>query len=242
MKAFDKTAALNEAFRKIERKMNCTIPPEVKGEMVSAFETHSGAIECDDDVNYFEEGAKTFLPAIVRNYKFTAPLPKESRRTYQKCYERRLHLVSFVIDRVKISMYNLWFHNLHGKKRIPWQSLSAEWNRAFPFNRFTADSLRREYYRAIKEDQMTGDFCERCVKELRETERQNREYLINQFEGTGRKQSSDFPLTPTWLDSENTVTAENNYAIALMLIHGKDYLPKQQQKIHDYIKRTLPPI
>jgi hypothetical protein len=88
----------------------------------------------------------------------------ESRRSYDKPFKRRLHVVEFVADRA-LPLSALLHRTLDdtGGKRLPWRGLSAEWNKMHPYDQMTPAALRRTYWRAKREGRLRAVYFEQAL-------------------------------------------------------------------------------
>lgn len=74
---------------------------------------------------------------------------KTKREPYTKTYERRYHLVEFVIDS--------WMRD--NRSRIDWERVTSEWNEAHPYDRFVKPiSLKSLFNKAIREPGIIAPF------------------------------------------------------------------------------------
>ncbi len=77
-----------------------------------------------------------------------------TRRRYGKTFERRFHLVGFVITSWAENSYDMlnWEH-VKEESRINWKRVTAEWNEFHPYDRFEKPiSLKSLYNQAIRQE------------------------------------------------------------------------------------------
>jgi hypothetical protein len=93
---------------------------------------------------------------------------KKGRGPYTKCFDSRLHLVEFVAGRV-LGLSNLEERSFTPKHRgaFDWPVLAKAWNTTHPGDAYTADYLKREYYRCIRPPEMREAYFDRLESEIR---------------------------------------------------------------------------
>tara|TARA_Y100000310_G_scaffold317685_1_gene370817 strand:+ start:567 stop:1262 length:696 start_codon:yes stop_codon:yes gene_type:complete len=79
------------------------------------------------------------------------PNRSASGKRSQRCFEKRLYLVKFVMDR-RLAIANWKRKSFALRKRISWKQVCAEWNKAHPHDPMTPAVLKVGYYRAIAEE------------------------------------------------------------------------------------------
>ena len=81
--------------------------------------------------------------------------PKQSEakaaptKIYRKTFERRFHLLAFVLDRKGFE---------HRAKKGFWKEMTAEWNREHPYDQRTPEDLRARYAGYIKDDALWNSY------------------------------------------------------------------------------------
>jgi len=128
---------------------------------------------------YFE---KTKLVEYFSSRKQTNSLGTGKR--YQKCFDKRLYLVEFLlIPRLGAHYNNMktWPLGLHGQ--IDWRQACAQWNKAHPYDQMRPADLKSRYYHAIAEEGIQQEFLARRYKE-NETKRLRRAIFRRVYGGT----------------------------------------------------------
>ena len=141
----------NRIFKKVEEKIELTLPPETRKIIDKAAGDYS---DYDGD----PDGEKDYLDILrieALNYGWAAYFmfrkmnrpksdnnkPSKPRKVYRGTLERRVHLIDFVIQRKGgISA------------RSNWKQLTAEWNKEKPYNQKNLNVLKADYHRAFKND------------------------------------------------------------------------------------------
>ncbi len=157
----------------------------------NAVEKQAGPYLGYDEDNWLIDLDGSILSAIeiVNSARPTSPtvsVPKgEPKKRYSKPFERRFHLVKFVVERlVRSSKVRYGVEDKRDiekwlRLRFNWQLIANEWNVAYPFERIKPEVLRVEYYRAVQDDNLvyqliitkriewaTNEICELMVNEL----------------------------------------------------------------------------
>lgn len=128
------------------------------------------AIEClRGSINDFMKVALAYSEYCQRRtvqHQPEAGPEADVRKVYRKPLERRLYLVEFVAERV------ITFRNLINRsfiphhRRIPWKKFAEVWNKTHLYNTFTADHLRTEFYRIIRDRRVQREYFDRREKEF----------------------------------------------------------------------------
>jgi hypothetical protein len=91
------------------------------------------------------EAAKAYTASYFGQPIGTAP-PKP-RKIYRKCFERRLHLLDFVLkQKGRI------------RKRANWKAITAAWNKAHPFDTMDLPVLKVAFYHALKDGNVLQNY------------------------------------------------------------------------------------
>jgi len=169
--------AVEEAFGEGEADFDGD--PDAREEYVeiyrSKMEQCVGVVKLSNQANRAVEAAVYFAsrPSVEKQ----APTKR-----YQRCFEKRLHLVDFVLKRTlnlrsrKDDTIPAWYHekffpNVKGyvkgpTKRINWSVLASEWNEAHAHDLMQADTLKRDYYRAVCEADIQREYLHRQYERL----------------------------------------------------------------------------
>ena len=83
-----------------------------------------------------------------------------SGKRYQRCFEKRLYLVEFVMDR-RLTIANWNRRSFALRKRINWRELCEEWNKSHPNDPMSPEVLKVRYYRAIAEEDVKREYFAR---------------------------------------------------------------------------------
>jgi hypothetical protein len=143
VKEFEKRR--NSIWAKYERELGCPIVQSVRDRTEADIVRLSSSIsETLADLEGFLRDNILIWKALVG--KGDAQNSGDSvgvkpQRKYRKSFERRFYLVNFVMD-----------HPFRKGSRIDWERMATAWNTAHLSDQMRPDSLRVEYYRAIKED------------------------------------------------------------------------------------------
>ena len=136
-KDFEKSKTV--LWKKMERHIGNRIPDPLREECEQVF----GLMEDVDELTDFEGFLKDYLHLL--NYAATVDYfshrqkPKvEGRGRYQRSFEKRLYLVRFVLATRSYS-----------HKRIDWEQVCTQWNKAHPNDLYTKEVLKVNYYRAL---------------------------------------------------------------------------------------------
>ncbi|MFC1944887.1 hypothetical protein ACFLX5_05350 [Chloroflexota bacterium] len=87
------------------------------------------------------------------------------RKRYQRPYQKRLHMVDFIIGwQLTVEMHK---QRLFGsRKRINWKRTCEAWNKAYPYDPMTPAVLKATFYRAITEEKLQQEYFTRKDHEL----------------------------------------------------------------------------
>jgi hypothetical protein len=87
------------------------------------------------------------------------------KKRYQKCFERRLHLIGFV-GKEFLNLNHLVDQSFTPHKRLKWGPICDKWNKAHPYDPMTSAVLKVEFYRAIAEKDIQREYFVRKEKEI----------------------------------------------------------------------------
>ena len=130
-----------------------------------------------------------FYVAVMRKYKLSGvprqgntSKPRESRNVCRDFSDGRyLRILEFVSQR-SVSLAGLLGRSLETSgRRISWDGLIAEWNKAIPKDPLSADTLRRYYYRARAD----SNLCQRYFDDLLDGWAKAAQPLIDMFMEAG---------------------------------------------------------
>jgi hypothetical protein len=138
------------------------------------------------------QGIKATVKNVRHSYaRGAAQAKKESRVSglpkgrYRKPFEDRLRQLSFVVERMVPAAYLLCakqpVFSTNGR-RIPWQQLAPAWKAAYPSNPLSSKdvktirkTLHREYYRHLRDSDLTHEFGKQLRQEITEIAEEIRE-------------------------------------------------------------------
>jgi len=87
------------------------------------------------------------------------------KKRYWKCFERRLHIVDFVMGN-DLTLNNLVNRSFAPRKRIMWKLICDKWNKAHPYDLIKLEVLKVQFYRAIAEEDIQREYFVRKEKEI----------------------------------------------------------------------------
>ena len=118
--------------------------------------------DLDGLIGDFFEHAAPLIQYFSSRKKPKNPIPK---KRYQRCFEKRLYLVEFVMWRHLIEVdqmiANRGRESINWRKRINWKQMCVEWNEAHPNDHMSLEVLKVRYYRAIAEAAIQQEYIER---------------------------------------------------------------------------------
>lgn len=82
-----------------------------------------------------------------------------SGKRYQRCFEKRLHIVSFIIGHRNPIIFE--WREAFAFERFDWKQVCAKWNEAHPYDRMSPELLKARYYRAIAEEDIQQEYLRR---------------------------------------------------------------------------------
>jgi len=93
--------------------------------------------------------------------------PKGStpKKRYQRCFEKELYIVSFVILKLKPYILDVK-ETFISRPRADWKQLRDEWNKAHPFDRMSPEVLKVRYFRAIAKPDIQDAYIKSRFKEI----------------------------------------------------------------------------
>ena len=109
------------------------------------------------------------------------PKDSASGKRYQRCFEKRLYVVEFVMGR-RLTIANWKRKSFALRKRINWKQICAEWNEAHPHDRMSPAVLKVKYYRAIAEKDIQQGYFDRKWDESRDLMARLVSELLKQLE------------------------------------------------------------
>ena len=161
-------------WAKMARRYGVHLPPPLRDQL----ERESGRDECNpcdrEEVGVFLSDlngvAEDFL-AKVRHLQDdqylkrllgsrTASKPASTGKKYQRCFEKRLHLVDFVVGR-RLTEGNLVSRSLALHRRFKWRQICGQWNESHPYDQMTPDVLKATFYRAVRDHDLQEEFLAR---------------------------------------------------------------------------------
>jgi hypothetical protein len=105
------------------------------------------------------------LALLIESINSHQNLPIIALNKKRKCFERRLHLVTFISDEL-LSVRNWSNRTIIPRSRINWKVLNLKWNKKNPFDAMTVPVMKAEYYRARKEDGIQQEYFNRKTFEI----------------------------------------------------------------------------
>lgn len=144
-----------------------------------------------------------------------------STKRYQRCFERRVYLVKFIMGR------NLATHN---SKRINWKQLCIDWNEAHPNDTFHPKVIKVRYYRALAEPEIRKIYFEETI--ARELEK------LVEFFGDALKAAPVIDLVNMALrDIDEADQMENDDEANAKYLHSRETLARavaliRQEKVN----------
>ena len=143
--------AKDAIWAKWERKVRMPLPQEFRDEIERDLDRGPG----DEDITLADLDGLIweFFDKFERLEYLSSRKPKHSAssKRYHRCFEKRLYLVEFVMDR-RLTIANWKRKSFALRKRINWKRVCAEWNKAHPHDPMSPATLKVRYYRAIAEE------------------------------------------------------------------------------------------
>jgi len=90
------------------------------------------------------------------------PIGPNPKKRYQRCFEKRLYLVEFIMERY-LSKANRERKSILLRKRIKWKQMCIEWNKAYPNDHMSPEVMKVKYYRAITEEDIQQEYLKRSL-------------------------------------------------------------------------------
>lgn len=179
----------NPLRRKWERKLGQRLAEEFWQKCLEAVRDGPGdeevALEDLESVveQYIEVGLLLSFPTSRKPPRGSPP-----KKRYQRCFEKRLHVVEFVLFR-RLSFGCLMPFLADGSiiplkplKHFDWKWEAARWNEAHPHDHLTPDSLKVKFYRAVAEEDIQREYLERRAAKVRFLAKQTSSLLATQVE------------------------------------------------------------
>ena len=154
----------NEIWKKYEKEYNGLIPFKIRWLIENDIQITNNK----EYLDYLDRSLPDILDDLNHMPKkydqATKTEPKISgKRTYQKPFEKRLYLVDFIFPLTKV---NLRERSFYPHKRIDWIQKCKEWNEKHPYDRRTNKTLRQEFYRVIRDDDLRQEYFRRKEEEI----------------------------------------------------------------------------
>ena len=158
-------------WKRKEREYGIKMPPEFRD-----YFTNKDAFDYEDTEDTNLEESEGLIDEFFQmekalrkrekaaGYFPPCPKPSSTRKRYQRCFEKRFHLVDFVIDQtMPLREQGPFTHN----KRFNWKWLCSEWNAAHPYDPMNKEALKVAYYRAVAEEDIQREYLDRLEREYR---------------------------------------------------------------------------
>ena len=146
-----------------EKKLGGTLPQDFRTYLEA--EAGEGAADEDialDDLNgLMKEFMHKVELANLQKYFSSRKKSKDSasRKRYQRCFEKRLYIVSFIIGHRNPIIFE--WPEAFALERFDWKQVCAKWNEAHPYDRMSPELLKVRYYRAIAEEDIQQEYLRR---------------------------------------------------------------------------------
>jgi hypothetical protein len=124
----------------------------------------------ETDLIDLEDAILSYMPVAIRyanavrdkTQRQTPNNPKDGnqKRVYRRPLEKRLYLVEFVTERV-VTFHNLINRSFAPHRRIGWKGLAESWSKRHPQDAMTADQLRTEFYRIVRDKAVRQEYFDR---------------------------------------------------------------------------------
>ena len=148
-------------WAKWERKLGIRLPPEFRARL----EEDAGEFPGDEDITLNDlDGLieEFFNKAELLKYFSSRKKSKGStpKKRYQRCFEKRLYLVEFVMGR-RLPIASWLSKSFALRKRFNWKQICAEWNEAHPNDHMSLEALKVRFYHAITEEDIQQEYIKR---------------------------------------------------------------------------------
>jgi len=165
-KDFEKSKAT--LWAKWERDKGILIPDDFRKRCEEAIGLVDEDVTLADLNDYVEDRFNDLEFLRAANYFSNRKKSKGStpKKRYQRCFEKRLYLVEFIMKRLSAitkrghkSILDVYIQRLH--KRIGWKQMCLEWNEKHPNDCMSPEVLKVRYYRAIAEEDVKREYLTR---------------------------------------------------------------------------------
>lgn len=169
-----------DIWAKWERTSGVPLPQTFRDLVEQDYDDYDGEIYLSD----LDGGIEDFFKKIVAlqylpsSRKPKAPVPQ---KRYQRSFNKRLHLVDFIIGR-QLTIRNHRQRSFTHQRRINWKQTCEDWNEAHPYDLMTPEVLKATYYRAVAEEDIQREYFDRKYREYADRFGQLLEQLISENE------------------------------------------------------------
>ena len=166
-KDFEKRKAA--LWTKWEKAKGIRFPEEVR----EKWEEAVGLMDGEDEIalidlnNHIEDRLHDMEFLETAKYFSNRKKPEVAvTKRYQRCFEKRLYLVEFIMKRLLAitkrghkSILDIYLQRL--QKRIDWKQMCVEWNEKHPNDCMSPEVLKVRYYRAIAKEDIEREYLTR---------------------------------------------------------------------------------
>lgn len=130
----------------------------------------AGEIYDAEDTQHYEGTVLQFMEAgklaAEHQYFPASKAPKRPReKRYNKPFERRLHIVDFIIGQ-QLTLRQRKKRSFHRHKQIKWKRILIAWNEAHPYDIMTLGRLQVAYRQAITQPDIQQAYFDRKDREV----------------------------------------------------------------------------
>ncbi len=153
---------------KAEKRLGIAVPPESRANFEENLGYHNEDTALEDFEATLDDFCRSAELLCLSEYFSDRKGPKEAviGKRYQKCFEKSLYLVEFVMDRRPLRKHALTFLDALKGGRINWKRVRAEWNEANPHDPMSPGVLKVRYYRAIAAEDIQREYYRRRYQNM----------------------------------------------------------------------------
>lgn len=153
-------------WAKAESKYGLSIPHAFRDRFEEDWERPDFNPDNEEEVQAALSDFRCFIDEFFEKFEllqyFSSRKTKvsSSKKRYQRSFEKRLHLVRFIMGS---ELPIIWEEReaFALLKRFDWKQVCAKWNEAHPYDLMSSEVLKNRYYRAIAEEDIQKEYIKR---------------------------------------------------------------------------------
>jgi len=175
-------------WKQVQTDVGVSIHPLIRGAIEELARTGTNNIEKYKRNIY---AYATTQKLVEEEGCFPSPKKKiknEKRQRYQRSFQKRLHLVQFVIHE-QLNVKPRRKYLFHHQSPIPWEKICEAWNRDHEYDQMTKEVLKASYYRAKQDRDLYEEYFKIKNREAEQIHQKSLDRIRTEVEGQQEKLS-----------------------------------------------------